>query len=45
MITQDGMLVMKGRVCVSNIDDLRKAVMEEAHYSAYAMHPSNTKMY
>ena len=24
MITQDGMLVMKGRICVPNVDDLRR---------------------
>ena len=39
------MLVMKGRVCVPNVDDLRKAIMEEAHCSAYAMHLDSTKMY
>ena len=44
-ITQDGMLVMKGMVFVPNVNDLRKAIMEEAHCSAYAMHPSSTKMY
>ena len=32
-------------MCVPNVDDMRKAIMEEAHYSAYAMHPSSTKMY
>ena len=37
-ITQNGMLVMKGRVCVPNVNDLRKAIMEEAHCSTYAMH-------
>ena len=37
LITQDGMLVMKNRVCVPNIDDLRKAIMEKAHCSAYVM--------
>ena len=36
---------MKGRVCVLNIDDLRKAIMEEAHCLAYAMHLNSTKMY
>ena len=30
MITQDGMLVMKGKICMPNVDDLRKAIMEEA---------------
>ena len=44
-ITQDGFLTMKGRVCVSDIDDLRRAIMEEIHYSAYVMHLGSTKMY
>ena len=44
-ITQEGVLTMKGRVCVPDVKDLRKLIMEEAHYSAYAMHPSSTKMY
>ena len=45
LITQDGILVMKGRVYVPNVDDLRKANMEEAHCSTYAMLPCSTKMY
>ena len=44
-ITQDGMLTMKGRVCVPDVEDLRKLIMEKAHCSAYAMHSGNTKMY
>ena len=44
-ITQDGMLVMKGMVFVPNVNDLRKAIMEEAHCLAYAMHLNSTKMY
>ena len=36
---------MKGRVCVPNVEDLRKLIMEEAHCSAYTMHLGNTKMY
>ena len=44
-ISQDGMLTMKGRVCVPDIKDLRKLIMEEAHCLAYAMHLSSTKMY
>ena len=27
-ITQDGVLTMKGRVCVPDIDDLRRAIIE-----------------
>ena len=44
-ITQDGVLIARGRLCVPDVDDLRKLIMEEAHYSAYAMHPKSTKMY
>ena len=36
---------MKGRVCVLDVEDLRRLIMEEAYCSAYAMHPSSTKMY
>ena len=34
-ITQDGMLTLRGRICVPEVDDLRKLIMEEAHCSAY----------
>ena len=44
-ISQDGMLTMKGRICVSDVEDLRKMIIEEAHYSTYAMHSGSTKMY
>ena len=39
------MLVMKGKVCVPNVDDLRKVIVEETHCSAYTMHPGSTKIY
>ena len=35
---------MKRRMCVPIVDDIRKAIMEEAHCSAYAMYPDSTKM-
>ena len=35
----------KGRVCVPDVENLRKLIMEEAHYSTYAMHLGSTKMY
>ena len=44
-ITQDGMLTLRGRACVPDVDDLRKMIMEESHYSTYAMHLGSTKMY
>ena len=43
-ITQDGVLIMKGRVCVPDVEDLKKLIMEEAHCSTYAMHLGSTKM-
>ena len=36
-ISQDGMLTMKGRACVLDVEDLRQLIMEEAHCSAYAI--------
>ena len=44
-ITQDGMLTMKGRVCVPDMEDLRKLIIEETQCSGYIMHLSSTKMY
>ena len=44
-ITQDEMLIMKGMVCMLDIDDLRKAIMKKTYCSTYAMHPCSTKMY
>ena len=44
-IIEDGMLTLRGRACVPDIGDWRKMIMEEDHYSAYAMHPGSTKMY
>ncbi|CAL1369379.1 unnamed protein product [Linum trigynum] len=41
----DGMLKMNKRACVPNVDNLRKEILDEAHSSAYAMHPGATKMY
>ena len=39
------MLVIKGRVCVPNVYNLRKTIMEEAYCPAYAIHPGSTKIY
>ena len=44
-ITHDGVLTMRGRACVPDVDNLRKLIMEEAHYFAYAMHLGSTKIY
>ena len=44
-VRDDGVLVIGNRLCVLNIKELKKEIMEEAHCSAYAMHPGSTKMY
>ncbi|TYJ98787.1 putative Gag-pol protein [Cucumis melo var. makuwa] len=41
----DGAIVKQGRLCVPNISELKNAILEEAHSSAYAMHLGSTKMY
>ena len=41
----DGTLVLGHRLCVPNVIELKKEIMEEAYTSAYAMHPGSTKMY
>ena len=44
-VQADGTLMMGHRSCVPNVGGLKKEIMEEAHSSAYAMHPGSTKMY
>ena len=44
-VTEDGILNFKDRVCVPNDNDLRKAILEEAHSGSFAIHPGSTKMY
>ena len=44
-ITQDRVLKMKGRVCIPDVEDLRKLTMKEAYCSVYAMHLGCIKMY
>ena len=40
----DGMLMQDKRMYVPNIVELKKEILDEAHISAYAMHPGGTKM-
>ena len=44
-IRDDGVIVRGGQMCVPEIGKLKREIMEEAHSSAYAMHPSSSKMY
>ena len=45
MIDSEGTLRLGTRLCVPDVDELRKEVMEEAHFSAYSIRPSSIKMY
>ena len=45
MIDSEGTLRLGTRLCVPNVEELRKEIMEEAHFSAYSIHPGSTKMY
>ena len=44
MIYSEGTLRLGIRLCVPNVDELRKEIME-AYFSAYSIHPGSTKMY
>ena len=44
-IDEEGVLRIKGRVCVPRIDDLIRTILTEAHSSKYSIHPGATKMY
>ena len=45
IIDNEGTLRLGTRLCVPDVDELRKDIMEEAHFSAYSIHPGSTKMY
>ena len=45
MIDSEGILHLGTRLCVPDVGELRKEIMEEAHFSAYSIHPGSTKMY
>ena len=38
VIDEEGVLRLGTRLCVPDVDDLRKELLEEAHYSAYSVH-------
>ena len=44
-IDEEGVLRIKGRVCVSRVDGLINTILTEAHSSRYSIHPGATKMY
>ena len=44
-VNEDAVLYYKYRVCVPDDNDLRKAILEEAHSGSFAIHPGSTKIY
>ena len=44
-LNDEGVLLISGQLCVPDVDDLRKEILEEAHSAAYSVHPGATKMY
>ena len=44
-LTQEGVLQCQNRLCVPDVDELRRRIMTEAHHSRYSIHPGLTKMY
>ena len=45
IVNEDGVFYYKDRVCVPDDNDLRKAILEEAHSGSFSIHPGSTKMY
>ena len=44
-LNDEGILWISGRLYVSDVDNLREEILEEAHYAAYSVHHGSTKMY
>ena len=45
IIDEEGVLRIKGRVCVPRVYDLTHTILTETHSSRYSIHPGATKMY
>ena len=41
----DDVLRYQSKLCVPDVDDLRKHILVESHNSRYSTHPGATKMY
>jgi hypothetical protein len=42
---EHGTVWFQKRICVPDVDHLREKILQEAHDSAYSIHPGSTKMY
>ena len=45
ILDNEGVLRIKGRICVPRTGDLTRLIMEKAHSSRYSILPGATKMY
>ena len=43
--TQEGELRCHNRLCLPNVDELRKRIISEANHSRYSVHLGSTKTY
>ena len=44
-ISTDGILNLKGRICIPKDEELRNQLLTEAHTTPYSVHLGATKMY
>ena len=44
-IDEFGVIRFRGRVCVPDIPEIKKSIIEEGHRSGLSIHPGATKMY
>ncbi|WVZ73567.1 hypothetical protein U9M48_021856 [Paspalum notatum var. saurae] len=42
---EQGTVWYKNRICVPDVDSIKKLILSEAHDTAYSIHPDSTKMY
>ncbi|CAL5414693.1 unnamed protein product [Camellia sinensis] len=42
---ENQVLKFEGRLCVADVPDLKRKILQEAHSSKFAIHPGSTKMY
>ena len=44
-VSSKGVITFQGRLCVPDVDNLRKEILTEAHSMPYSVHQGTTKMY
>ena len=44
-LNENGVLIFSDRVCVPDVPELKKRILEEGHRSSLSIHPRATKMY